>query len=458
MMDMATQVDLESPAGIATDAGTCGRRSFLARLGVAGCSIGLSTRALRAAGVEAQDAPAPPALGNPAIPHITSTDKGTIKLYSSWPLSGPYEQLGGDAVEAVKMCLEDFGNAAGGYAITYIALDDGVAANNGGWEAGKESDNANKVINDPAAMVYIGTLDSGAAKIAIPILNEASMPMISTGATYPGLTKAIEGVTEAGEPDRYYPTGERTFMRVCPADDIQGSAAAAWALNGLGAKRAYVVHDQSLYGKGVAIVFNRAFVEGGGEVIGMEGYDPKAYDYQALMASIASKAPDVVFCGANAIGNSAKLLQDMRSLMDDDVAFLATDGVNIEAFVQEAAEAGEGAYLTLAGQTPEELLALGGPGAEFVTRITERLGHVPNSYTVYAYEAALVALQAIDRAGVNDRTAILDAMLATQDFASLLGGSWAFTDTGDTDYAAIGLYQVVDGTLTFRETIASVAR
>ena len=46
------------------------------------------------------------------------------------------------------MALEDFGNAAGGFALEYEALDDGIAANNGGWDAGKETENANKVIND----------------------------------------------------------------------------------------------------------------------------------------------------------------------------------------------------------------------------------------------------------------------------------------------------------------------
>ena len=139
--------------------GKVGRREFMVRAAAAGLSVGLIGNALRAAGVSAQDAsPAagglPPAatIGAPGIAHTTDTSKGTIKLYSSWPLTGSMQGIGGDAVASVKMALADFGNAAGGFALEYEALDDGVAANNGGWEAGKESDNANKVINDADAI------------------------------------------------------------------------------------------------------------------------------------------------------------------------------------------------------------------------------------------------------------------------------------------------------------------
>ena len=105
---------------------------------------GSSSRAGAAAAQDATPAAAGAAsIGNPAIEHLTTTDKGVIRLYSSWPLTGAYEQIGGDAVEAIKLALEDYGNAAGGFALEYEALDDGIAANNGGWDAGAESANAN---------------------------------------------------------------------------------------------------------------------------------------------------------------------------------------------------------------------------------------------------------------------------------------------------------------------------
>ena len=114
-------------------------------------------------------------IGNPDIAHVEGTDKGLIKVYSSWPLTGSMERIGVDAVEAIKLAFNDFGNAAGGFAIEYEALDDGIAANNGGWDPGVESANANQAITDADCMVYMGTYNSGAAKISIPIMNEAGM-------------------------------------------------------------------------------------------------------------------------------------------------------------------------------------------------------------------------------------------------------------------------------------------
>ncbi|MGI8476461.1 MAG: branched-chain amino acid ABC transporter substrate-binding protein [Thermomicrobiales bacterium] len=441
--------------------GKLDRREFVTRAGAAGLSLGLIGNVLRASGAAAQATPAATGMpestqiGVPGIAHTTDTSKGKIKLFSSWPLTGTYDQIGGDAVLAVKLCLADFGSSAGGFAIEYEALDDGVAANNGGWEAGKESENANKVVNDTDCMVYMGTYNSGAAKISIPILNGAGMAQISYANTYPGLTKKIEGATDVGEPDKYFPSGKRNYMRVCPADDVQGAAAANWAFGELGKKLAYVIHDQSLYGKGVASVFKLSFEKAGGKVLGFEGYDPKASDYQSLMTSIADKKPDLLMCGATVDNNAAKVLQDMRSVMDPkDVTFLGPDGLINDAFVKGAADAAEGAYLTFAGYTPDKLLELGGPGGDYVKRITEKLGHPPDSYAVYAYETTVVVLQSIEKTGEKDRAKILDTMLKTEGFASLLGGTWAFTATGDTNSAVIGLSMIKGGKITYQKTIS----
>jgi len=437
--------------------GRIDRRTFMVRavaLGVTGSAVfsALSRVGLaEAQGEKATD------IGNPDIPHITTTDKGTIKLYSSWPYTGIMKAIGADAVEATKLALSDYGNAAGGFALEYVSLDDGIAANNGGWDAGAESANANKALADPDAMVYLGTYNSGAAKISIPIMNEAGMAQISFANTYPGLSKKIEGLTEEGEPDVYYPSGKRNYMRVCPADDIQGVAQANWAYNEQGRKKAYILDDKSLYGHGVAAVFNNRFIELGGEVLGFEGYDKELDNYETLMASIADKGPDIVVIGATVENNPSKVLQDMRSIMGDEVLFLAPDGCNNTTFVEGAADAAEGAWITFAGYTPDKLMEQGGPGGDYVTRVMERLEYdSPNdidAYAVYAYETAVVVIQTIDKIGVKDRAQMLDTMFATEGFVSLLGGTWSFTESGDTDSAIIGLAKVIDGKITFQNVI-----
>lgn len=353
--------------------------------------------------------------------------KGTIKIYSSWPLTGSSQKLGQDMVNGVRMAIEDHNNGvAAGYKIEYIPLDDATAAQ-GTWDAGKEAENANMVVADPDAMVYIGTYNSGAAKISIPILNEAGMAMISPGNTYPGLSKDIEGVVEENEPDVYYPTGERTYCRVVPSDEIQG-VAATWAKE-LGAQKVYVLHDTQLYGYGIAVVFEQTAREIGLEVLGIEGIDYKASDYRALMTKIKGMDPDLIFFGGLTDTNAGKLVQDMRAVGMTDVMFMGPDGIFNDDFITAAGPAAEGVYATFGGLPPSQL---SGKGADWYERYKEKFNSEPDAYAVYAYEAGSVVMQAIEKAGTKDRKAILDAIKSTADFDGLLG-TWSFTETCDTD-------------------------
>lgn len=456
------------------------RRTFVVRAAALGASaMAIGAGLARAGAVAAQDAspasspgaspmaspgasPAvatelsPATLGVPGVEHITSTDQGTINLYSSWPLTGDSEQIGGDSAEAVRLALEVYGGAAGGFALNYEALDDGIAANNGAWDAQTEAENATQVVNDPDAMVYIATYNSGAAAVSIPILNSADpgpMAMISPANTAVGLTKEYP-TNEEGQPEVFYPSGVRNYMRVVPADDIQGAASANFAYNTIGARRAYVLHDRQIYGQGVASVFRDTFEELGGEILGFDGFDNEAPDYQAVMTGIADAGPDILYLGAIVNLNASKLLQDMRSVMSaDDVAFLGPDGLVNQAFIDGAGDAAEGAYITFAGLPPQQLT---GAGAAWYEQMRERVGREPDAYSVYAFEAAVVAIQAIDQVQAKDRRQILDAMFATEGFTGLLG-TFSFTDTGDTDATTVSLNVVQDQQITFQEEISPPA-
>ena len=437
-------------------AGRISRRTFIVKS--VGLGVGMSAILSSLSGFErvrAQEGSAA-TIGNPDIPHIEGTDKGLIKIYSSWPQTGSMVGIGVDAREAAKLAISDRGNMAGGFALEYVPLDSGIAANNGGWDPGVESANANEAIADADCMVYLATYNSGAAKISIPIMNEAGMAMISFANTYSGLTKDVPGIEE-GEPDQYYPTGVRNYCRVIAADDIQGAAGAQWAVETKGVTKAYVLDDQSLYGHGCAQVFNDTLLELGVEVLGFEGWDPKAPDYQALMTKIADGDPDLVYASATVENNPSKVLLDMRSLMPaDEVVFLGPDGLYAQAFIDGAGDAANGAFLTFAGLPPANLE---GPGADFATRMTEILGHSPDGYSTYSYEATVAVIQAIDAVGEKDRDAIREALMGTNNFSGLVGTTWGFTETGDTDTPIMSINEIkpnADGVLeiTYVESVA----
>ena len=92
---------------------------------------------------------------------------GTIKIVSSLPRTGSSKGQTDTIVNAIRMALNESGNRAGNFTITYEDMDDATAAK-GQWDAAKEAENANRAVNDPDVMVYLGTFNSGAAAVSIP--------------------------------------------------------------------------------------------------------------------------------------------------------------------------------------------------------------------------------------------------------------------------------------------------
>jgi branched-chain amino acid transport system substrate-binding protein len=399
----------------------------------------------------ANTAPTPspgPALTPARLDNIPANGQ-TIRIYSSLPLTGSAREENQTLVNAIGMALDDLGgpdHLVAGYKIEYQSLDD-ATAEKGQWDATQETNNANKATNDPDAMVYIGTYNSDAAKLSIPILNKAKMAMISPANTYPGLTKAVAGVTATDEPQKYYPAGTRNFFRVLASDDLQGPADVSFATTYLKAKTVYLIDDGQGYGKGLADAFNKRASEVGIKTLGRVSIKGTEADYRDLAARIKSAQPDMIFFGGIAQQQPGKLLADIRAA-GISAPFMGGDGLTDPAFLKEAAVAGLGAYASISGVPLDKLPA---KGQSFVQRYTAKYGAL-GTYTVYGYEAMAVTLQAIAKAGKKDRATILQTIAATKDFDGILG-KWSFDKNGDTTLNTFTVYQVAGNKLQYIQQV-----
>ncbi len=409
-------------------------------LAACGGGTAATPTAAPAAGGTTTEATAAPAAGGAATaaPAAGGGEGGTIKIVSSLPRTGSSKAQSDTVVNAINQRLKQDNNTAcnGSIKITYEDMDDATAAA-GKWDPTQEANNANKAAADASVMVYIGTFNSGAAKVSIPILNQAGLVMISPANTYPGLTKTAGA--EAGEPDKYYPNGKRNYTRVVPADDIQGSAAANWAKE-LGVKSVYILHDTETYGKGIADVFRAKAKELGFTEAGYEGIDKKAQDYKALGTKIKSANPDLVYFGGITQNNAGLLLKDLRAAGFTG-KFMGPDGIYEEAFLEAAGEASEGAYITFGGVPGPKLT---GKGKEWYDAYKAQFNSEPEVYAVYGYEATNVALAAINKVCKADRAAILDAVFATKDFDGVTG-KFSIDQNGDTSLTTMSGVQVKGG-------------
>ncbi|MBN9524359.1 ABC transporter substrate-binding protein [bacterium] len=183
-----------------------------------------------------------------------SKGETVVKVISSLPRTGSAQGQTDTIVNGIKMAIDDAGGTVAGMRVVYEDMDDATASS-GKWEAAAEAANARKAVADEDVMAFIGPYNSGAAKVSMPILNEGGVLQISPAATWPGLTKKVPGDATSKEPEVYRPANRVTFCRVCPTDDVQGPLSAEFAKDTLHAKKVYILHDNELYGDGIASLF-----------------------------------------------------------------------------------------------------------------------------------------------------------------------------------------------------------
>jgi branched-chain amino acid transport system substrate-binding protein len=269
--------------------------------------------------------------------------------------------------------------------------------------------------------------------------------MISPANTYTGLTKPTP---DESEPDKYYPTGERNYARVIVTDVQQGQAGASF-MSDEGVKTVFILDDRETYGKGVADEFQTAAEDLGIQVIGREGIDGSAPNYRSLMNKIAAANPDAIYFGGIIENNAAQLVKDKvgAGMSNQEVTFVGPDGIFVDTLITQGGAAVEGIYVSFGGIPPEKL---GSAGQAFIDKYEQNYDDAVQPYTAYAYEAANVMLDAIERASkdaggdVPDRKAVVEQVFATQDYDGVLG-TWSFDNDGDTTLTKLSIQEVEDG-------------
>jgi branched-chain amino acid transport system substrate-binding protein len=235
---------------------------------------------------------------------------------------------------------------------------------------------------------------------------------------------------------------------VIVADDKQGAAGAA-LLEEEGIESVYVLDDKETYGKGLADQFQQVAESAGIEILGREGIDGSASNYRSLMNKINQENPEAIYFGGIIENNAAQLIKDKvgAGMPNDEVAFVGPDGIFVDELLVQAGDAAEGIYVTFGGLPESELSA---EGQEFVETYESKYDDQIQPYTAYAYEAANVMLDAIERASENgevSRETVLQEIFATEDYEGVLG-TWSFDEDGDTTLTELSVQTVEDGEFT----------
>jgi branched-chain amino acid transport system substrate-binding protein len=366
-------------------------------------------------------------------------------IASDLPLQGSGRTQTVQMTAAIKFILKQKGFKAGDHTVGYQSCDDSTAQA-GKWDSAKCSANANAYANNESVAGVIGTFNSGCAEIIIPVLNRAPngpVGMVSPANTYVGLTHSGPG-TAPGEPEKYYPSGTRNYIRIVAADDFQGAADAMLAKQ-IGAKKVYILNDKEAYGQGVAGDFRNVLPGVGLSSAGFTAWDGKASSYEALANKIKQSGADAVFLGGLICENGGKLIKDLRAGLGADIKIIAPDGFTpISAVVDGAGAASEGIYVSVAGLPNEQL---GATGKAFVKDFgaTQPGGQV-DPYSSYAAQAADVLLTSIENSD-GTRASVAGELFKT-DITDGILGSFKINANGDTNANPVSIYLIKGGKQT----------
>ncbi len=350
-----------------------------------------------------------------------SATNGTIKIATQSPLSGGTSQIGVDIKNGAELGLSQMGDAlkAMGFKLELAGYDDEGNPDKGVL-------NAKNIVADPAVLCVVGHYNSGVQIPSSEVYHTSGLANVSPANTNPKVT------------DRGY----LEVNRVVGRDDIQGAVGAQFAKS-LGITTAYVLHDKSAYGQGIAEYFRKEAQNQSIKVLGFDGSEEKA-NFDAILTPIISSNPDMVYFGGmydqvSVFIKQARQKGYMGAFMSDD-GFDASDATKIAG---DALTQGKGTYYsTVAG--PAKIY----PGtAKFQTEFKAKYSHEPNPFAAQGYDSMGVCLKAIEVAAkangnkMPTRAAVAQAIRGLKDYAGITG-SISFNSKGDMVEAKYFVIQV----------------
>ncbi|MFD1554214.1 branched-chain amino acid ABC transporter substrate-binding protein [Paraburkholderia silviterrae] len=340
-----------------------------------------------------------------------------VKIGVASPLTGGGAAYGKDIENGVRMAVDE-ANAShptiGGKAVKFV-----VDSQDDQSDPRVSVQVAQRLVDDHVAVV-VGHFNSGTTLPASQIYAKAGIPMITPAATNPAITQA----------------GFGTVYRVIATDSQNAGNAGAYAAAVSKAKRIAIIDDRTAFGQGEADEFAKAVKANGGTIVDREFTNDKAVDFSAQLTAIKGHNPDLVFFGGLDT-QAAMLVKRMRQL-GIKAQFLAGGGVKDANFIKIAGDAANGAAVWEYGQPLSALPK----GRDFEVKFKQKYGMDMLAYAPFAYDAAWVAIKAMQTAN-SVNPAQFNAALKSTDYQGITGRI-AFTQTGDLKSPSSTMYQVKD--------------
>ena len=363
--------------------------------------------------------------------------QGVLSVYMSLPARG----LSADEARAVdagaRLAFRQADGHAGPHVVRLVRLDSTRAAGEP-WDPGQVQADAERARDDPSAVAYIGELGLGASAISVPVTNDAGLLQVSPLESLTSLTREPPGRAGRGAPERYYPTGERTFMRLVPTD-LREVDLITERLGTLGARRVGLIAGEGVYAEELAGQLVERLRQAGHTLIAADDLTDDPTAPRARAAQLAEQRPDaIVYAG---LGNrpAERLLAALADTLPTTPVLVGS-----AMLYREPLRYGRSPQRVEAFSPLRPAADYGRAGERVLRAVRARYGAAAaRPQALYGYAAARMVLDAV-RSGGARRPAVVRAAFAPGTRTSPVG-RLAVTRSGDVENAPMTLYRLEDG-------------
>jgi branched-chain amino acid transport system substrate-binding protein len=356
-----------------------------------------------------------------ALAGVASAQEQVVKIGHVGPISGAISHLGKDNENGARMAIDELnakGTMIGGKKVKFELVAEDDAADP------KQATAVAQKLVDAHVSGVIGHLNSGTTIPASKIYFDAGIPQISPSSTNP----------------KYTQQGFNTAFRVVANDGQLGGVLGRYAAKQMKAKTVAIIDDRTAYGQGVAEEFGKSAKKAGVKVVSTQFTNDKATDFNAILTSIKSKKPDVIFFGGmDAVGGP--MLRQMKQL-GIDAKFMGGDGICTEQLGPLAGDGMADGQVVCAEAGGVEASQKKGMD-DFKAAYQKKFGTEVKLYSPYVYDALMTMVKAMQNAKSSDPAKYLPE-LAKIHYQGVTGPI-AFDSKGDIKDGTLTLYTYKGG-------------
>ncbi|MEI2471808.1 ABC transporter substrate-binding protein, partial [Peribacillus frigoritolerans] len=358
----------------------------------------------------------------------SSKSGDTIKIGANLELSGGTASFGQSAADGLKLAIDEINKEGiNGKKLEIVKVDNKS-------DAAEATSGSIKLVSQDKVVAVVGSATSTNTLAQVQVAQDNKVPLLTPTATNPDITN------KAGKLNDY-------VFRTCFIDPFQGTVAANFASDEIGAKTAAIYVDSaSDYSKGLAAAFKEAFTAKGGKIVAEEAYVTKDTDFRSTLTRIKSAKPEFVFLP----GYYEEVGLILKQAREDgiDLPFMGGDGWDSPKVVEIAgAEALKNTYITNHYSPEDEDAKI----QDFVAAFKKEYDKTPDAFAALGYDTGYYLADAIKRSGDASPEKIRQALEDVKDL-QLVSGTLNLDENHDPIKSAT-ILEYVDGKQTFKTKI-----